>query len=248
MIVAGRRTPVARIENALHNTSLTGGRLGAYQIGPLLGAGGMGEVYRAHDPKLARDVAIKVLPSIFTDQGDRVARFEREARVLAALNHPNIAAIYGFEEFDTLDASERTTVRALVMELVAGETLADRIRKDARAASDTARDEALRMAVQIADALDAAHEKGIIHRDLKPSNVAITREGIVKVLDFGLAKLSLSADIHDTSDPFSTATFDGTREGAVMGTAAYMSPEQARGQAVESGQTSGRSAACCTKC
>ena len=233
MIVAGRRTPVARIENALHNTSLTGGRLGAYQIGPLLGAGGMGEVYRAHDPKLARDVAIKVLPSIFTDQGDRVARFEREARVLAALNHPNIAAIYGFEEFDTLDASERTTVRALVMELVAGETLADRIRKDARAASDTARDEALRMAVQIADALDAAHEKGIIHRDLKPSNVAITREGIVKVLDFGLAKLSLSADIHDTSDPFSTATFDGTREGAVMGTAAYMSPEQARGQAVD---------------
>jgi serine/threonine protein kinase len=156
---------------------LIGRRLGVYAIQTLLGAGGMGEVYRARDTRLGRDVAIKILPRAFIADQDRLARFEREARMLAALNHPNIATIYGVEESDN--------VRALVLELVEGQTLAERL--STRALPITT---ALAFARQIADALDAAHERGIVHRDLKPANIKITPDGTVKVLDFGLAKLA----------------------------------------------------------
>src|SRR5580704_4346616 len=152
-----------------------GTRLGSYEVLAPLGAGGMGEVYRAHDSKLKRDVAIKILPEAFAHDSDRMARFEREAQVLASLNHPNIAAIYGLEE--SHDA------RALVMELVEGPTLAERIGRRAMPL-----DEAMPIAKQIADALEYAHEKGIIHRDLKPANIKVKPDGTVKVLDFGLAK------------------------------------------------------------
>src|SRR5215510_10963901 len=152
-----------------------GQRLGAYEITALLGKGGMGEVYRARDTKLKREVAIKILPDEFSRDVDRVSRFQREAEVLASLNHPNIAAIYDLEEASGL--------RYLILELVDGETLAERLRRGPIAAS-----EALKIARQIVDALEAAHEKGIIHRDLKPANVKITPEGKMKVLDFGLAK------------------------------------------------------------
>ncbi len=157
------------------HTVLTGRRLGVYQITAPLGKGGMGEVYRARDTRLGRDVAIKILPRAFTSDPDRLARFEREARVLASLNHPNIATIHGIEDADG--------IRALVMELIDGETLAERIAKGPIPIATT-----LPLARQIADALDAAHEKGIVHRDLKPANIKITRDGAVKVLDFGLAK------------------------------------------------------------
>ena len=196
-----------------------GTRHGPYMIGALIGAGGMGEVYRAFDPRLGRDVALKVLPRAFTSDPDRLARFEREARMLAALNHPNIAAIYGIEETDGIPA--------LVLELVEGETLYERI-----ALRPLALAEALQIARQIADALDAAHERAIVHRDLKPSNVKITRDGIVKVLDFGLAKgIQDPAGRTLTLDP--TLGGPETRAGVVLGTAAYMSPEQARGQTVD---------------
>jgi hypothetical protein len=199
---------------------LTGRRLGPYEVQARIGVGGMGEVYRAHDTKLGRDVAIKVLPRLFTGDPDRLRRFEREARVLASLNHPDIGAIYGFEELDG--------VRALVLELVEGLTLADRLAKGSIPLA-----ESLGIARQIADALDAAHEKGIVHRDLKPANVKITPGGVVKVLDFGLAK----AVAGDTSNPdltqAPTVMVGGTRAGMILGTAAYMSPEQARGQAVD---------------
>ena len=154
---------------------LIGSSIGVYHITALLGVGGMGEVYRARDAKLGREVAIKILPRLFISDPDRLTRFEREARVLASLNHPHIGAIYGLEEADG--------VRALVLELVEGETLADRIARGPIPLADT-----LTIARQIADALEAAHEKGIIHRDLKPANIKITPDGIVKVLDFGLAK------------------------------------------------------------
>ena len=154
---------------------LPGQRLGPYEIGPLIGSGGMGDVYRARDTRLERDVAIKVLPDVFTADANRRARFEREARLLAALNHPHIAAIYGFEQ--------RDGIHGLVLELVEGQTLAERL-----SAGPLPVREALTIAQQIADALDAAHEKGIVHRDLKPSNIKITPDRIVKVLDFGLAK------------------------------------------------------------
>src|SRR3954471_3504814 len=152
-----------------------GDRLGACEILSVLGIGGMGEVYRARDTKLGRDVAIKILPPLFTGDPDRLARFEREARMLAALNHPHIGAIYGVE-----DAGD---VRALVLELVEGETLADRI-----ARGPVPLTEALTIASQIVEALDAAHERGIVHRDLKPANIKVREDGTVKVLDFGLAK------------------------------------------------------------
>jgi serine/threonine protein kinase len=152
-----------------------GARLGQYEIASALGAGGMGEVYRARDTRLGRDVALKVLPDLFANDPDRLARFEREAQVLASLNHPNIAAIYGLE-----DAGG---VRALVLELVEGDTLADRIHRRPMATSD-----ALPIARQIIEALEAAHERMVIHRDLKPANVKIAPDGKVKVLDFGLAK------------------------------------------------------------
>jgi serine/threonine protein kinase/Tol biopolymer transport system component len=195
---------------------LIGHSIGTYQITALVGVGGMGEVYRARDTKLGRDVAIKILPPRFTSDGDRLARFEREARVLASLNHPHIEAIYGLEEADG--------VRALVLELVEGETLADRIARGPIPVKD-----ALRIARQIADALDAAHEKGIVHRDLKPANIKVTPDGMVKVLDFGLAKATAA----DASNPAPTGSVGGTGEGVILGTAAYMSPEQARGQAVD---------------
>jgi len=208
------------MDSDLGTSALVGRRLGAYQVQALLGAGGMGEVYRARDTKLERDVAIKILPRQFTSDPDRLARFEREARVLASLNHPHIGAIYGLGDADG--------VRALVLELVQGETLADRIARGPLALSD-----ALTIARQIADALDAAHEKGIVHRDLKPANIKVTPDGVVKVLDFGLAKAT-SGDIpgHDLTQP-PTMTVGGTREGVIVGSAAYMSPEQARAHAVD---------------
>ena len=184
-----------------------------YRITAKLGAGGMGEVYRATDTKLGRDVALKVIPDKFAQDAVRMGRFRREAQVLASLNHPNIAAIYGVED------------RALVMELVEGATLGERI-----SAGPIPVDEALPIARQIADALEYAHEHGIIHRDLKPSNIKITPEGRVKVLDFGLAK-ALSGDTANGSDPdlSPTITLKHTTDGIIIGTAGYMSPEQARG-------------------
>jgi serine/threonine protein kinase len=181
----------------------------------------MGEVYRARDTKLGRDVALKLLPPLFTADADRVARFEREARLLASLNHPHVGAIYGFE-----DAGN---VSALVLELVEGDTLDDRVRRGPLPLK-----EALAVAQQIADALDAAHRAGIIHRDLKPSNIKITPEGVVKVLDFGLAKaLAAEGSGPDLSKSPTMTAAGGTTAGVILGTAAYMSPEQARGQPVD---------------
>jgi Tol biopolymer transport system component len=208
--------------------TMAGTSLGGYQLRALLGAGGMGQVYQAHDPKLARDVAIKILPNAFTSHPDRLARFEREARMLAALNHPNICAIYGFEEADG--------VRFLILELVEGETLADTLaQRSSSHAKDAALplDRALSIARQIADALEVAHDKGIIHRDLKPANIKITPDRSVKVLDFGLAK---AVGGHGSSPELTHApevTSSQPRQGAIIGTAAYMSPEQARGLAVD---------------
>jgi Tol biopolymer transport system component/tRNA A-37 threonylcarbamoyl transferase component Bud32 len=193
---------------------LVGQRIGPYEITSLLGFGGMGDVYRARDARLGREVAIKMLPDVFASDPARRARFEREARVLAALNHPNIAAIYGLE-----DAGG---IHALVLELVEGETLAQRLRSGPLPVR-----EALSVARQLASALEAAHDKGIVHRDLKPRNIALTQQGVVKVLDFGLAKAAL--DDSTVSGPHEADTRDGT----VLGTTTYMSPEQARGKTVD---------------
>jgi eukaryotic-like serine/threonine-protein kinase len=196
-----------------------GRRVGPYDIVAPLGAGAMGEVYRAHDTTLNRDVALKVLPELFAVDADRLARFTREAQVLASLNHPNIATIYGLEESNG--------TQALVLELVEGPTLGDRI-----ARGPLALDEALTIARQIADALEAAHEKGIIHRDLKPANIKITGNGVVKVLDFGLAKVWDGAPQSDLAgSPRLNATDSGER--TILGTPAYMSPEQARGKPLD---------------
>ena len=202
-------------------------RLGPYQIVAPLGAGGMGEVYRAHDTKLNRDVAIKVLlPSVAND-ADRLARFSREAQVLASLNHPNIAHIYGLDKQEGRDGQEGTAF--IVMELVDGEELAQRI---ARGAIPI--DEALAIAKQIAEALEAAHEQGIVHRDLKPANVKVRADGAVKVLDFGLAKAMDPAGASSANAMNSpTLSMHATQAGIILGTAAYMSPEQARGRAVD---------------
>jgi eukaryotic-like serine/threonine-protein kinase len=203
-----------------------GTRLGAYEILAFLAEGGMGKVYRARDTRLKREVAIKVLPESFATDPERLARFQREAEVLASLNHPHIAAIYGLEQTDG--------VQALVMELVEGPTLADRVAQGAIPV-----DEALPIAKQIAEALEAAHEQGIIHRDLKPANIKVRDDGTVKVLDFGLAKLAEpSAAAGTTSSPLSlsptiTSPALMTGVGVLLGTAAYMSPEQARGKAVD---------------
>jgi eukaryotic-like serine/threonine-protein kinase len=206
-------------------TLLAGARLGPYEIQSALGAGSMGEVYRAHDRTLDRDVAIKVLPGGLASDPDRLMRFEREARMLAALNHPHIAAIYGVE------GSGGT--RALVLELVEGRTLGELIAA-AQRPGETALPvaDALTFARQIADALDAAHAKGIVHRDLKPENIKVTPAGVVKVLDFGLAKV-WAADLAGVDPAAATATLAGTRAGVFVGTAAYMSPEQARGAPVD---------------
>ncbi len=198
-----------------------GTRVGAYEILAAIGAGGMGEVYRARDRKLDRDVAIKILPEALASDPERIARFEREAKTLAALNHPNIAHIHGLEESDG--------VRALVMELVEGSTLADRI-----AQGPIPIDEALPIAKQIAEALEAAHEQGIIHRDLKPANVKVRADGTVKVLDFGLAKALdplTSTPAGVTQSP--TLSLAATQAGLILGTAAYMAPEQARGKVAD---------------
>ena len=189
-----------------------GARLGIYVVGEPLGAGGMGVVYRARDSKLGRDVALKLLPDRTAADAERVARFEREARALAALHHPHIATLFGMEEFDGR--------HFLVMELVEGETLAERLARTAIPVN-----EVLRLAREIADALEAAHDKGIVHRDLKPANIKITVDEHAKVLDFGLAK--------DVAAKESDSTVLGTEEGVILGTAAYMSPEQARGKAVD---------------
>ncbi len=199
----------------------SGTKLGPYEILAPLGAGGMGEVYRAADARLGRDVALKVLPTAFANDTERMARFQREAQVLASLNHPNIASIYGLEESGG--------VRALVMELVEGPTLGERIKQGALPV-----EEALQVAKQMAEALEAAHEKGIIHRDLKPANVKLTLEGKVKVLDFGLAKaLAPDSGVHDISHSPTLTAAGATRDGLILGTAAYMSPEQARGKALD---------------
>jgi serine/threonine protein kinase len=205
-------------------------RIGGYEILSPLGAGGMGEVYRAKDVRLGRDVAIKILPTAFTDR-DRLARFEREARVLASLNHPHIAAIYGVESAP-ISPPESGQLTALVLELVEGETLAERIGSRARTRSTgLPLREALEIARQIADTLNAAHDKGIVHRDLKPANVMITRDGAVKVVDFGLAKDTDSVGTAGAHLP--TMTVEATQWGMLLGTAAYMSPEQARGQPID---------------
>jgi eukaryotic-like serine/threonine-protein kinase len=196
-----------------------GTRLGAYEVTAALGAGGMGEVYRAHDAKLNRDVALKVLPELFAIDVDRLARFKREAQLLASLNHPNIAAIYGFEE--------SSGAQALVLELVEGPTLADRI-----AQGPIPVDEATAIARQIAEALEAAHEQGVIHRDLKPANIKLRHDSTVKVLDFGLAKAFEPAAMR-AGDATMSPTITSpamTQLGVILGTAAYMSPEQAKGR------------------
>jgi len=208
---------------SFHEDAMIGKTLAHYEILDELGRGGMGVVYRARDTKLGREVAIKVLPEAFAADKDRVARFEREARLLASLNHPNIATIHGIENVDG-------TV-ALVLELVEGPTLAERI-----AQGPIPLEEAMAIARQIADALDAAHEAGVMHRDLKPANVKIKEDGTVKVLDFGLAKAldSDEAAIDDSAMSQSpTLTRQGTALGVILGTAAYMSPEQAKGKRVD---------------
>jgi serine/threonine protein kinase len=185
-----------------------GTRLGSYQILAPIGAGGMGEVYKARDTKLDREVAIKVLPTALARDPERLGRFEREAKVLASLNHPNIAQIYAIEEVDG--------VRALVMELVPGQTLKGPLPLN----------DALRVTGLIADALQAAHDKGIVHRDLKPANIMITPQGAVKILDFGLAKLTEPVGSSGDPENSPTLTIGATQAGMVMGTAAYMAPEQ----------------------
>jgi serine/threonine-protein kinase len=205
---------------------MIGKTIAHYEITEKLGQGGMGEVYRATDTKLNRDVALKVLPEVFAQDAQRMGRFQREAQVLASLNHPNIAAIYGVEEEDGQ--------RALVMELVEGEDLSARITR-----GPIALEQAIPIALQIAEALTDAHEKGIVHRDLKPANIRITSEGKVKVLDFGLAKAfedpvaSSSAETSLSQSP--TLSMAATQAGIIMGTAAYMSPEQARGETLDQG-------------
>jgi serine/threonine protein kinase len=203
-----------------------GQRVAHYSITAHLGSGGMGDVYQATDMRLGRSVALKFLPEAFAHDQERVLRFEREAKALASLNHPNIAALHGLE-----DACGQAF---LVMELVPGETLHERIHR-----APMALDEAVAVARQIAEALEAAHEKGIVHRDLKPANVKITPEGRVKVLDFGLAKL-VAEEAHGLEQPRGAAVSNsptmsalGTHAGVILGTAAYMAPEQARGRPVD---------------
>src|SRR6202521_1217679 len=198
-----------------------GTKLGTYEVLSAIGAGGMGEVYQAHDSNLRRDVAIKVLPEAFAHDPERLARFRREAQLLAALNHSNIATIYGLED--------PNGTSYLVMELVPGETLAQRVKREGAVPVE----ESLTIAKQIAEALEAAHEKSIIHRDLKPANVKLTPEGKVKVLDFGLAKAFADDGANEDLSNSPTLSRAATMQGVILGTAAYMSPEQARGKVVD---------------
>ncbi|HET9792826.1 MAG TPA: serine/threonine-protein kinase, partial [Thermoanaerobaculia bacterium] len=198
-------------------TLSAGEKLGPYEILSPLGAGGMGEVYRAKDPRLGRDVAIKVLPERFADDAEAMGRFEREARAVAGLSHPNILALH--------DAGQHEGVSFAVMELLEGQTLRDELEEGRiapRKAADYAR--------QIADGLAAAHEKGVVHRDLKPENLFVTRDGRVKILDFGLARLTPFTDSSDSHSPTAAV---GTEPGAILGTVGYMSPEQVRGKAAD---------------
>ena len=199
---------------------LTGQTLGVYRILDLVGVGGMGEVYRARDTRLGRDVAVKVLPRLSSADPERLARFEREARLLASLNHPHIAAIYGVEE--------SAGIHALVLELVEGPTLAERLQRGPLPIA-----EAIGIARQIAAALEAAHERGVVHRDLKPQNIKVKPDATVKVLDFGLAKAMMATANDGDESPTATEPIDGTREGIILGTPSYMSPEQSRGRAVD---------------
>ena len=200
-----------------------GTRLAHYEIIEPIGKGGMGEVYRALDTKLDRDVAVKVLPDEFAKDKERLARFEREAKLLASLNHPNIASIYGLEESDG--------VKALVLEHIEGPTLAERI-----AEGPIPVEEAIAIGGQIAEALEAGHEAGVVHRDVKPANVKVKEDGTVKVLDYGLAK-ALEGDgpsgVDSELSQSPTLTRHGTQVGVILGTAAYMSPEQAKGKRVD---------------
>jgi serine/threonine protein kinase len=200
--------------------AVIGQKLGHYEITDRLGAGGMGEVFRALDRRLGRSVAIKALPEAFAQDAGRLERFDREARALAALNHPHIAAIYGIEEHERR--------RFLVLELVEGETLAERVTRGPIAVG-----EAVRLALQIAEALEAAHDKGIVHRDLKPANIKITPEGNIKVLDFGLAKALGEEPVQANLSNSPTLSMQATGAGIILGTAAYMAPEQARGLSVD---------------
>jgi eukaryotic-like serine/threonine-protein kinase len=220
-----------------------GTRLGPYEVHSKLGEGGMGEVYRAHDSRLKRDVAVKVLPAVFAADTDRLARFEREAQVLASLNHAHIAQIFGIEE---VPDENGVLSRAIVMELVDGETLADRI-----ARGPVPVDEALPLARQIAEALEAAHGAGVIHRDLKPANLKLRPDGTVKVLDFGLAKAVESGTEPAAGRLMNSPTITTpamTAMGVILGTAAYMAPEQAKGRPVDKLRTCGRSGASSTRC
>jgi eukaryotic-like serine/threonine-protein kinase len=207
-----------------------GSRLGVFEVISIIGRGGMGEVYRARDTRLARDVALKMLPDAAASDLEWRTRLERQARALASLNHPNIAAIYGLEESRSAETS-RASGAAIVMELVDGETLADRLSR-----GPLSLDESLSVAGQIADALDAAHHKGIVHRDLKPANVKITPAGTVKVLDFSLAKF-LADPSHDD-----LTLSGGAAPAVLLGTPGYIAPEQVQGRPVDRVRTCGLSA------
>jgi eukaryotic-like serine/threonine-protein kinase len=225
------------------DVTLTGLHIGPYEVLEPIGSGGMGEVYRARDTKLHRDVALKFLPLHVRADPDRLARFAREARTLAALNHPNIAAIYGLEEAKPSTDSGQAAVQALALELVEGPTLADRV-----AQGPLPLDEGIPIARQIAEALEAAHEQGIIHRDLKPANIKLRPDGTVKVLDFGLAKaLEPASSVGGDADASPTITSPAlTRMGVILGTAAYMSPEQAKGRPADK-RSDVWAGACCTR-
>jgi len=199
---------------------MIGQTISHYRITEKLGQGGMGEVFLAHDTSLDRKVVLKFLPDIFSGDPERLARFEREAKLLASLNHPNIATIYGLEQADGK--------RFLAMELVEGETLAQRIAKGVLPV-----EEALEVCRQIAEGVDAAHEKGVIHRDLKPANIKMTPDGKVKILDFGLAKAFQEESAAGDLSHSPTITEAITRVGVILGTAAYMSPEQAKGRPID---------------
>ena len=213
--------PPPALEGLTSSRLTAGTRLGSYVVAERIGAGGMGEVYRARDTQLGRDVALKVLPPAFAKDAERLSRFKREARLLASLNHTNIAAIHGLEASNGVDF--------LVLELVPGLTLAETLKAGPLSVED-----AMKVAVQITEALDAAHEKGVVHRDLKPANIKITPDDQVKVLDFGLAKATAPDESSGPSTSDSpTLTAAATREGIILGTAPYMSPEQVRGKAVD---------------